>query len=366
MIAHSLRNDTRARSRRLLMGGAGALALGLAAALTPSVADAQKTFKLTSYVPVGSGTWNTYHKPFIDRVHDLTDGQVKIRGFSVGVLAGPFDAWKAVAKGTADMCYCFPAFAANNDPVNAIFAGLAGGMSSEAWFHWIYYGEGGDLWRAHRRETMNMYPVITGFGPTEVFLHSRRKISGLDDLKGMKIRTTGAWADILKQLGASPTVLAPGDIYTALERGVIDAAEFITPATNLKLGYHKIAKYIIFPGVHQPTHANEVVLRMADWNKLSAKVKSRMIDAGRLAAMDSFMGLGMQDLAAMKELRAGRNEWIELDPSIKAKVTELARAWTAGKATTRAAKGDDWMKRVSESYWSFYDDWAKNGIYRVN
>ncbi len=264
------------------------------------------------------------------------------------------------------MCYCFTAFAANADPVNAVFAGLAGGMSSEAWFHWLYHGEGGDLWRGFRRETSEMHPIITGIGPTEVFLHSHRKITGLADLEGMKIRTTGAWADILKKLGASPTVLAPADIYTALERKVIDATEFITPATNLKLGYHKIARYIVFPGVHQPTHANEVVLRIEDWNKLSEKTRSRMVDAGKLAAMDSFLGLGMQDLAAMKTLRAGRNEWIEIDPSIKARVTELARAWTAEQSAKQSAKGNGWMKKVSASYWSFFDNWTENGIYRVN
>ncbi len=354
---------------RSVLGTAAAVAalagfLGLATA-PGAPAQAQKTLKLTSYVPVGSGSWNLYMKPFIEHVHELTDGQVKIKGFSVGVLASPFDAWKKVQQGVADICFCFPAFAANHDPANAILAGVAGGMSTDALMHWIYYGEGGDLWRGFRRATGNLHAVPTGVSPTEIFLHSHRKVASLADLKGMKIRTTGAWADILKQLGASPTVLSPSDIYTALERRVIDGTEFITPATNFKLGYHQIAKYIIIPGVHQPSSSNEAVFRAKDWDKLSDKNKARITLAGQLAAMDSYMRLGLQDLDAMKKLRGGRNTFVKLPADVMAKVTELARVWTADQAKKQAAKGNMWMQKIQDSYWAFFDQYAKYGDYRV-
>ena len=359
---------TSKRTRSLLGTGTAVVALatffGLATAPV-APAQAQKPLKLTSYVPVGSGTWNLYHKPFIDHVHDLTDGEVKIKGYSVGVLANPFDAWKKVQQGVADICFCFPAFAANTDPVNAILAGLAGGMNTDAFLHWIFYGEGGKLWREFRRDKGNFAISPTGTSPTEIFLHSHRKIESLDDLKGMKIRTTGAWADILKQLGASPTVMSPGDIYTALERRVIDAAEFITPSTNLKLGYHKVAKYIILPGVHQPSSANEIVFRGKDWDKLSAKHRARITMAAQLSAIDTYMRLGLQDFDAMKKLRAGRNTFIMLPGDVMAKVTELARAWTADQAKKQAAKGNMWMQKVQDSYWSFYDTYEKYSDYRV-
>ena len=338
--------------------------LGLAAA-PGAPAQAQNALKLTSYVPVGSGTWNLFHKPFIDHVHDLTDGEVKIKGYSVGVLAGPFDAWKKVQQGVADICLCFPAFAANADPTNAILAGIAGGMNTDAFLHWVFYGEGGKLWRAFRRDRGNFAIAPTAVSPTEIFLHSHRKISSLDDLKGMKIRTTGAWADILKSLGASPTVLPPSDIYTALERRVIDAAEFITPATNFKLGYHKIAKFIIIPGIHQPSSANEIVFRGKDWDKMSAKHRSRITMAAQMSAIDTYMRLGLQDFDAMKKLRAGRNTFITLPGDVMAKVTQLSRAWTADQAKKQAAKGNMWTQKIQDSYWAFYDKYNKYSDYRV-
>lgn len=357
-------NSTRARglARRTIGAAAGLAVAGL---LMGAPAQAQKyEWKLTSYVPVGSGTWNVYMKTFIDLVHEMTDGQVKIKGFSVGVLANPFNAWKAVQKGVADVCYCYTGFAVNADPANALFAGMTGGMPPETFQHWLLGGGGGKLWRDFRRTSSKLHPVITGFGPTEIFLHSHKKVRTAADLKGMKIRTAGAWADILKQLGASPTVMAPSDIYTALERRVLDGAEFITPSTNIKLGFHKIAKYIIVPGIHSPTHANEAIWRSEAWDKLPKALRAKITLAGELAGYRSHVKVGLADLDAMAKLRKGRNEWVELHPDLQAKIAQLGRSWSFAQAKAQSAKGNQWMEQVSTSYWGFYDKFKKYGTYR--
>ena len=340
-----------------------AAAIVAGVSLGPAQAQQYK-WKLTSYVPVGSGSWNVYMKEFIDLVHTMTDGQVKIKGFSVGVLASPFDAWKAVQKGTADICFCYPGFAVNADPANAIFAGMSGGMPPETFQHWLLGGGGGKLWREFRNTTSDLHPVLTGFGPTEIFLHSHKKVKTAEDLKGMKIRTAGAWADILKSLGAAPTTLAPPDIYTALERRVIDGTEFITPWTNYKLGFHKIAKYIMVPGLHSPTHAIEAVFRLGDWKKLPKALQAKLTLAGELAGHRSHISLGLNDLGAMEKLRSGRNEWVEIDKSLQNKILDLGRSWSFAKAKEQTTKGNPWMAKVSNSYWSFYDRFRKNGTYR--
>jgi TRAP-type mannitol/chloroaromatic compound transport system substrate-binding protein len=343
---------------------ATAAAAILTAVAAGPVKAQEYNYKLTSYVPVGSGTWNVYMKEFIDLVGVMTSGKVKIKGFSVGVLAGPFDAWKAVQKGTADICFCYTAFAANTDPANAIFAGMSGGMPPEIFQHWLFGGGGGKLWRDFRETTSKLHPVLTGFGPTEIFLHSHKKVKTAADLKGMKIRTAGAWADILKSLGASPTTLAPSDIYTALERRVIDATEFITPWTNYKLGFHKIAKYIMVPGLHSPTHANEAVFRLDDWNKMPKEIRTQITAAGELAGFRSFIRLGLNDLDAVKKMQSGRNEWVVIDKSLQDKIQELGRAWSFEQAKKQTAKGNPWMAKVSTSYWEFYDKFRKYGTYR--
>ena len=196
-------------------------------------------------------------------------------------------------------------------------------------------------------------------------MHSHKKGEKIEDRKGMKIRTTGAWASILKDLGASPTVLAPGDIYTSLERKVIDATEWITPMSNIRMGLHKIAKYIVIPGIHQPAFAQEIVMRAKDHDKLSRNDQVRLAMAARLSGFDTDIYQGIEDLKAMEKLRAGRNTWVILDPSMRDKVTEMGRKWTAAQAKKQAAKGNMWMQKVQDSYWAFFDMWKKHSIYRV-
>ncbi len=334
---------------------------------TSAPVSAQKyQFKLTSYVPLKSGTWNNYMQRFIDAVHLFTNGQVKIKGYGVGVLAGPFDAWKAVQKGTADICFCYPGFALNTDPANGILGGMVGGMPMEEFMHWYMAGDGTKQLQDFRHSTQQLHPVITGMGSTEFFLHSHKRVEKLADLKGMKIRTAGAWADILKQVGASATVIPPADIYTALERRVIDATEFVTPSTNIKLGFHKVAKYIIMPGIHSPSHMNEAVFRQSDWKKLPKTIQQQIEAAGQYSALQTAVKVGVADLAAMKKLMAGRNTWVTLDKASQLKIEQLGRAWAEAAAKKQTAKGNPWMARVSGSYWAFYDKWKKYGVYRHN
>jgi len=350
-------------NRLMAVAGAAAIAAGLMAA----PAQAQKyNFKMTSYVPLKSGTWMNYQQRFIDAVELLTNGEVKIKGYGVGVIAGPFDAWEAVQKGTADIAFNYPGFAVNNDPANGIFGGMVGGMPMEQFMHWYIAADGTKLLEDFRHETQQLHPLVTGIGSTEFFLHSHKRVENLDDLKGMKIRTAGPWAQILNSIGARATTLPPADIYTALERRVIDGTEYITPSTNIKVGFHKIAKFIIMPGLHSPSHMNEAVFRQETWNKLPKKIQQQMTAAAIYSGVQTAMHLGVADLAAVKKLQEGKNVFVVLDKASQEKIKELGRAWSFEQGKKQSAKGNPWMQRVSESYWGFYDRYQKYGIYRHN
>ena len=342
-------------------------AAALAAAMAAGPAQAQKyEFKMTSYVSAKGGFWNNYQQKFIDAVDLMTNGEVKIKGFSVGVIAGAFDGLKAVQKGTADISYNYPGYQVNDDPANGIFGGMVGGMPMEEFMHWYIAADGTKLLEEFRHKEMQLHPVLSGMGSTEFLLHSHKPVKSIADFKGMKIRTAGPWAEILKSLGASATVLPGGEIYTALERRVIDANEFVTPATNIKMGFHKVAKYIIMPGLHSPSHMNEATFKLETWNKLPKRIRDQINAAGQLSAFQTAMAMGVQDLDAVEKLMAGKNTWITLDAAAQAKIEELGRSWSAEQAKAQAAKGNNWMTRVSDSYWGFYSRYKKFGIYRHN
>ena len=348
-----------------LIAVAGAVAVAVSVMAVPVQAQKYK-FNMTSYVPLKSGTWNNYMQRFIDAAELFTNGDVKIKGFGVGVIAGPFDAWEAVQKGTADIGYNYPGFAVNHDPANGIFGGTVGGMPMEEFMHWYLAADGTKLLEDFRHETQQLHPLVTGMGSSEFFLHSHKRVQKISDLKGMKIRTAGPWAQILSSIGASATTLPPSDIYTALERRVIDASEFITPATNIKLGFHKIAKFIIMPGIHNPSHMNEAVFKLDTWNKMPKRIRDQLSAAATYAGVTGALSLGVQDLAAMQKLLAGKNTWVTLDPAAVAKIEELGRSWSVETSKKQSAKGNPWMKRASESYWGFYDRFKKYGTYRHN
>ena len=135
--------------------------------------------------------------------------------------------------------------------------------------HWLYTGGGQQLWREYREEKFGVIAFPCGIRPPEAFAHSHKPIRTLDDFKGLKMRTVGAWAQILPGLGASVVSLPGGEVYQALERKVIDATEWATPGENVISGFHEIAKYIIVPGSHQPSAPFEITINKVNYSVIS-------------------------------------------------------------------------------------------------
>ena len=128
---------------------------------------------------------------------------------------------------------------------------------------------------------------------------------------------------------AAATITAPADIFTTLERKLVDATEYITPSSNISQGFHKIARYIIVPGVHAPGNVNEVVWKAEVWDGLPKGLRDKLEYAGRLAGLETYLRLGMADIEAMKEMKKGRNEWVTLKPELGGADVEAAGSLTA-------------------------------------
>lgn len=336
----------------------------LTALAAPAQAQPEYSFTLTTWVPENNQSFIDYVQVFVDNVHAMTDGRVEIQAFGAGVIAGPFEGWQAVQKGTADMAYMFPAFLSNQDPTNAIVAAMPAGMPVETLVHWLYVGGGEDLWQDFRRETMGLQAIIAGAGPTEIFLHSNVPIRTGADLEGVKVRTAGAWAEIITEFGASPTVMPPAEIFTSLERGVIDATEYASPAANILAGYHDVADYIIVPGVHATSFAYEMVMQAEKWDALPDDLKEKIEMAARLTTFDSMLRTDDKDIAAMQEFLAGDNEIIELDPAFIEEVRIATAAWAQETAAAQEEAGNPWFGRIYDSYTAYQDDWRAASIYR--
>lgn len=342
----------------------GLLSLGIG--LSPAAQAEPITWRLTTHSPEGSQEWKDHIEPFVRNVEALTNGEIKIQAFGAGVIAPAVESARAVQQGLADVALFFPAFLVNENPANAFFAGLPGGMGSEGTLSWYYVGGGEQLLADFRRETMGLHSIISVAGPSEVFAHSHKPIRTAEDLKGIKFRTTGAWAQVLKNyFGGSPTVIPGGEIFTNLERKVIDGTEFVTPSINQAFGFHKIAKYIVFPGIHQPTYVYETMWKKETWDALRPDLQDKVKAAARMSIMEANAKLAVDDARAMENFRDGPNEIIILDPALIAQIRESTRDWATKTAEAQAAKGDGWMKKIMASYVAFQDRWVKAADIRL-
>jgi TRAP-type mannitol/chloroaromatic compound transport system substrate-binding protein len=225
--------------------------------------------------------------------------------------------------------------------------------------HWLYEAGGTDLQRQFRDEKFGIISMPLFIRTAEVFLHSRKPVKTLADLKGLKMRTAGAWIEMSKELGASPVTTPGGEIYPALERGVIDATEWGTLWENITPGFYKVAKYLIIPGVHQPTAPFELCINKDVWAKLSDGDKKLIEITAKLVTFETFTRIGHEDAKALEFFRKSGNEIIELDPEVQFAARERGIAWA-----NKTKVGNAWFQKVLDSQLEFEVLWKDAPRYR--
>jgi len=340
---------------------------GFAVALLAGPAAAQNyNFKMATIVPETSFYFQMFTVPFVENVDKLTQGRVKIQAFGGGVLAPALKVHEAVQDGIVELGHTTPIYIVNQAVENSLFGAHPGGMDGPALMGWYYQGGGLELLQEQRRKKMNLHSLLTGIGPTEVFAHSHVPIRNAEDLKNLKFRAGGAWGNILKdEFGAVPTTVPGSEIYTMLERKAIDAAEFSTIGDNMTFGFEQAAPYTIVPGVHVNAFAFEVVMKPETWDKLPADIKAAMTAAAQITTLQSYLKWTKADLEAIQKIeKAGKPQIVRLSDDLIDKITLVSRDWATKRGEEEAGKGNDWMKRVSDSYYGFADQWSKASAFR--
>ena len=343
--------------RTLLARAAVGASLVLAISTVAS-AEVEHKWKMTSAWS-GGPLHELAAKGFANRVELLTDGRIEIDVFPAGTLGESFKVTETVRNGIAQVGHHWPGYDWGKDTTAVVFGSFAGSMDSERILHWIYEGDGLALWRQWRQEKFGVVGLPCGIRTAEAFLHSRKAVRTLADLKGLKLRTAGAWQEISKNLGASPVSLPGGEVFTSLERGAIDATEWGTLYENITPGFHKIAKYVIIPGVHQPSAPFECVISNTAWDALSERDQELVALAAKMTTLDFWMRVGHEDAKALVFYQDAGNEIIELDESVQKQVKVMADAW----ADEQAAK-NPWFKKAWEHQQGYEVLWKNAARYR--
>ncbi len=246
-----------------------AIGLSLALALpSAAAADPPPTrLKLQSGFPLAMPMLGEMVAHFDETVRASGGGGVTIRLYDAGRLVPTLQIFDAVAAGKIDAGFSWPAYWMGKLPAATLFAAVPFGPGPEEFLGWMHHGGGLELWR-ELYAPHGAVPVPCGVIPAEASGWFARPIERAEDLRGLKIRFAGLGGKVLEKLGASITMLAAGDIFIALERGVIDATEYSMPAVDRVLGFHKVAPHYYFPGWHQPSSILELIVHRETWDGL--------------------------------------------------------------------------------------------------
>ncbi|MDN2582047.1 MULTISPECIES: TRAP transporter substrate-binding protein [Aquibium] len=239
--------DRRSFIKQAGLTGAGAAAATALAAPAIAQSTPKITWRLTSSFPKSLDTIYGGAEVFSKMVSEATDGNFEIQVFAAGEIVPGLQAADAVTSGTVEACHTVSYYYWGKDPAWALGAAVPFALNARGMNAWHYHGGGIDL--------MNEFYAqhnIVGFpgGNTGVQMGGwyRKEINTVADLQGLKIRIGGFAGRIMEKLGAVPQQIAGGDIYPSLEKGTIDAAEWVGPYDDEKLGFYKVAPYYYYPG----------------------------------------------------------------------------------------------------------------------
>ena len=209
-------------------------------------------------------------KDLCKRIKDMSNGRLSIDFYGAGELIPARAGFDAVSSGTVEMNYANSYFWTGKSFAAQYFAAVPFGMNFVGLNGWMYDGGGLELWH-EVYDKFNLVPFLAGNTGVQMTGWFRKPIEKVSDLKGLKMRIPGLAGQVYRSLGVDAQLLAPGDIFPALERGVIDAAEFVGPYLDRQLGLQKVAKYYYTTGWHETATASEVTINKAAWNKLAAR-----------------------------------------------------------------------------------------------
>ena len=185
------------------------------------------------------------------RVDEMSDGRLKIQVFAGGELVPPLESFQAVSDGTVEVGSGASYYWAGKEPATQWFAAVPFGMNAQGMAAWFHGGDGLKLWE-ETYAPYNLVPRPGGSTGVQMGGWFNKRINTIDDYKGLKMRIPGLGGKVVAKAGGTVVLLPGGEIFTSLERGVIDATEWVGPLHDLRMGFYQAAKYYYYPGWHEP------------------------------------------------------------------------------------------------------------------
>ncbi len=343
--------------RKFLKQAAGSLVAGSALAAAPAV-HATKRFrwKMVTAWPPNFPIFQEGAERFAREIKIMSGGRLNIQVFAGGQLVPSLQTFDAVSQGTVEMGHGAAYYWAGSVPAAQFFTAVPFGMNAQGMNAWLYGGGGLELWREVYK-SYNLVPFPVGNTGVQMGGWFRKKINTINDLKGLKMRIPGIGGKVMAKAGVNPVLMAGGELYTALERGTIEAVEWAGPFHDMRLGLYRAAKYYYYPGWHEPGPVLEMTINRQAWERLPRDLQL-MIETS--AAASNISMLSEFEAKNLRALRTLQNKYKIKTYEFPRDVIRQLHKYTKQVLNEEAAK-DKMFKKVYAAYENFrkqHDAWG--------
>ena len=337
--------------RREFLKVAGAT-MAASAVAAPAVAQSMPEirWRLTASWPKSLDTLFGACETLSKYVSEATDNKFQIQVFAAGEIVPALQVLDAVQNATVEIGHTATYYYIGKDPTWALFCAVPFGLNARQQNAWFYDGDGTKLMNEFAQKS-NVYPLLGGNTGAQMGGWLRKEIKTVDDLKGLKFRIGGWAGKTLQKLGVVPQQIAGGDIYPALEKGTIDAAEWVGPYDDEKLGFYKVAPYYYYPGWWEGGTTQHFLINLAKWNELPKGYQAILTAAAGLANVEETGRYDARNPAALKRLVAAGTQ---LRPYPQPVMEACLKASNEVNTETAAANPD--FKKVLDSMQAFRND----------
>ncbi len=290
-----------------------------------------------------------------ERVGKASNGRLKIKVYAGGELVPALEVFDAVSRGVTQMGHDASYYHRGKVPAAQYFTSIPFGQNANETNAWLYYGGGWELWKEYY-EQFNLVPFPAGQTGVQMGGWFNKEINSVEDLAGLKMRIPGLGGEVMQRAGVTQVTLPASEIFTSLQTGTIDAAEWVGPYNDVSLGLHKAARYYYYPGWHEPGPMLELIVNKDAWETLPDDLKAIVELACQAINLDMQSEYNYGNAMALQQLMSDPN--VEIRPFPDDVMALLRKLST--EAINELSAEDEWSARIQKSFFDFLEISAPN------
>jgi TRAP-type mannitol/chloroaromatic compound transport system substrate-binding protein len=282
------------------------------------------------------------------RIEKASNGRLKVKLYAGGELVPPLEVFDAVSRGTAQLGHDAAYYHRGKVPAAQYFTSIPFGMNGNEMNAWLYYGGGLDLWKEYYAQ-FNLVPFPAGLTGVQMGGWFNKEINSVEDLAGLKMRIPGLGGEVMQRAGVTQVTLPASEIFTSLQTGAIDAAEWVGPYNDVSLGLHKAAKYYYYPGWQEPGPMIELIVNKDAWDTLPEDLQAIIEITAQSVTLDMQSEYNYGNAMALAQLENDPNVEIRQFPD---DVMRLLQKLSM-EAVEELSAADEWSARIQKSFFDF-------------